>query len=132
MKPKSKATDANANLLTNSLALFGLYAIWKALSSPSRFDMPAGAGYKAAMELKGQGWDASAGEISYQHAKQEYDDVSQKLDVCRARLDALHNRCETDEQRAEYEKLNRLDAKLTVQYNKARAKLVQRSAFRGV
>jgi hypothetical protein len=57
MRLKSKATDAN--LLTNSLALFGLYAIWKALSSPSRFDMPAGSGYKAAMELKGQGWDRS-------------------------------------------------------------------------
>ena len=55
MKPKSKATDAY--LPTNLLALFGLYAIWKALSAPSRFDMPAGAGYKAAMELKGQGWD---------------------------------------------------------------------------
>ena len=52
MKPKSKATDAN--LLTNGLALFGLYAIWKALNAPSRFDMPAGAGYKAAMELKHQ------------------------------------------------------------------------------
>ena len=57
MKPKSKATDAS--LLTNGLALFGLYAIWKALSAPSRFYMPAGSGYKAAMELKGQGWDRS-------------------------------------------------------------------------
>lgn len=50
---------AKDGLLTNSLALFGLYAIWKALSAPSRFDMPAGSGYKAAMELKGQGWDRS-------------------------------------------------------------------------
>ena len=52
MKPKSKATDTS--LLTNGLALFGLYAIWKALSAPSRFYMPAGSGYRAGMELKGQ------------------------------------------------------------------------------
>jgi hypothetical protein len=47
---RRKATDAS--LPTNLLALFGLYAIWKALCGKSRFDMPAGSGYKAAMELK--------------------------------------------------------------------------------
>lgn len=54
---RRKATDAS--LLTNGLALFGLYTIWKALCGKSRFDMPAGSGYKAAAELKGQGWDRS-------------------------------------------------------------------------
>jgi hypothetical protein len=55
--PYNHTNLAKDSLLTNSLALFGLYAIWKALSAPSRFAMPEGSGYKAAMELKGQGWD---------------------------------------------------------------------------
>ena len=74
MKPKSKATDAY--LPTNLLALFGLYAIWKALSAPSRFDMPAGAGYKAAMELKGQGWDAREIKAEHEARKKKAEAIS--------------------------------------------------------
>jgi hypothetical protein len=49
---RRKATDAS--LPTNLLAVFGLYSLWRALCGKSRFDMPAGSGYKAAMELKHQ------------------------------------------------------------------------------
>ena len=58
---KSKATDAS--LPTNLLAVFGLYSLWRALCGKSRFDMPAGSGYKAAMELKSSmGMDVKPGD----------------------------------------------------------------------
>ncbi len=47
----------NDGLPTNLLAVLGLYSIWRALCGKSRFDMPEGSGYKAAMELKAQGFD---------------------------------------------------------------------------